>query len=82
VRAAVGEYEPGDRGDGRKRQVGGLALERRFDFETVFPILDIDIDIDIDIDSELALVRAASARLLAGGGILAAVPRPPIRYIE
>ncbi|RAQ09426.1 hypothetical protein DPR02_16905 [Burkholderia cepacia] len=49
------------------------ALKRRFDFETVFPILDFD--------SELALVREASARLLAGSGIPAAVPQPVLELL-
>ncbi|MBN3725383.1 ATP-binding protein [Burkholderia sp. Ac-20379] len=44
------------------------ALKRRFDFETVFPILDFD--------SELALVQDASARLLAQSGIPTTVPQP------
>lgn len=42
------------------------ALKRRFDFETVFPILDFA--------HELALVQEASARLLAQSGIPKAVP--------
>lgn len=42
------------------------ALKRRFDFETVFPILDFD--------RELSLVQDASARLLAQSGIPHAVP--------
>lgn len=42
------------------------ALKRRFDFETVFPILDFD--------RELALVQESSARLLAQSGIPKTVP--------
>ncbi|KWS04319.1 hypothetical protein AZ78_1868 [Lysobacter capsici AZ78] len=42
------------------------ALKRRFDFETVFPILDFE--------RELALVEQASARLLARSGIPRSVP--------
>lgn len=44
------------------------ALKRRFDFETVFPILDFE--------RELALVQEASARLLAQSGIPQTVPEP------
>ncbi len=42
------------------------ALKRRFDFETVFPILDFD--------HELALVADSAARLLARSGIPATLP--------
>lgn len=42
------------------------ALKRRFDFETVFPILDFE--------RELALVQDVSARLLAQSGIPKTVP--------
>lgn len=42
------------------------ALKRRFDFETVFPIMDFE--------REMALVQSASARLLAQSGIPHAVP--------
>lgn len=42
------------------------ALKRRFDFETVFPILDFD--------QELALVQSASARLLERSAIPHSVP--------
>jgi MoxR-like ATPase len=44
------------------------ALKRRFDFETVFPILDFA--------HELALVEQASARLLERSGIPQRVPGP------
>ncbi len=49
------------------------ALKRRFDFETVFPILDFD--------RELALVQDASARLLAQSGIPKAVPAPVLELL-
>jgi len=49
------------------------ALKRRFDFETVFPIPDFD--------SELALVREASARLLAQSGIPHTVPAPVLELL-
>ncbi|MDA8453728.1 AAA family ATPase [Acidovorax sp. GBBC 3334] len=49
------------------------ALKRRFDFETVFPILDFD--------RELALVQDASARLLAQSGIPHAVPAPVLELL-
>ncbi len=44
------------------------ALKRRFDFETVFPILEFE--------HELALVEQASARLLERSGIPHRVPAP------
>lgn len=49
------------------------ALKRRFDFETVFPILDFD--------RELALVQASSARLLAQSGIPTTVPLPVLELL-
>jgi len=49
------------------------ALKRRFDFETVFPILDFD--------RELVLVEEASARLLAQSGIPMAVPPPVLELL-
>lgn len=49
------------------------ALKRRFDFETVFPILDFD--------RELSLVQDASARLLAQSGIPHAVPAPVLELL-
>ncbi|WP_051953515.1 ATP-binding protein [Xenophilus azovorans] len=49
------------------------ALKRRFDFETVFPILDFD--------RELALVEDASARLLAQSGIPQTVPQPVLELL-
>jgi len=49
------------------------ALKRRFDFETVFPILDFD--------RELALVQEASARLLAQSGIPQSVPAPVLELL-
>ncbi|BFO57160.1 ATP-binding protein [Acidovorax sacchari] len=49
------------------------ALKRRFDFETVFPILDFD--------RELSLVQDASARLLAQSGIPHAVPQPVVELL-
>ncbi|MET3478437.1 ATP-binding protein [Variovorax atrisoli] len=49
------------------------ALKRRFDFETVFPILDFD--------RELALVQESSARLLAQSGIPKTVPEPVLELL-
>ncbi len=49
------------------------ALKRRFDFETVAPILDFD--------HELALVQQASARLLERSGIPASVPMPVLELL-
>ncbi|MDA8444921.1 ATP-binding protein [Paracidovorax valerianellae] len=49
------------------------ALKRRFDFETVFPILDFE--------RELSLVQDASARLLAQSGIPHAVPEPVLELL-
>ncbi|WP_051302987.1 ATP-binding protein [Comamonas composti] len=49
------------------------ALKRRFDFETVFPILNFD--------SELALVQEASARLLAQSGIPQTLPAPVLELL-
>jgi len=49
------------------------ALKRRFDFETVAPILDFD--------QELALVQQASARLLERSGIPASVPVPVLELL-
>ena len=49
------------------------ALKRRFDFETVAPILDFD--------HELALVQQASARLLQRSGIPASVPVPVLELL-
>ncbi|NVM92117.1 MoxR-like ATPase [Variovorax sp. SG517] len=49
------------------------ALKRRFDFETVFPILDFD--------RELALVQESSARLLAQSGIPKTVPAPVLELL-
>lgn len=49
------------------------ALKRRFDFETVFPILDFG--------HELALVEQASARLLAKSGIPHKVPQPILELL-
>lgn len=49
------------------------ALKRRFDFETVAPILDFD--------HELALVQQASARLLERSGIPASVPVPVLELL-
>jgi MoxR-like ATPase len=49
------------------------ALKRRFDFETVFPILDFE--------RELALVAQASARLLARSGIPKSVPTPVLELL-
>lgn len=49
------------------------ALKRRFDFETVFPILDFD--------REIALVQEASARLLAQSGIPKTVPTPVLELL-
>lgn len=49
------------------------ALKRRFDFETVFPILDFG--------RELALVEEASARLLAKSGIPVTVPPPVLELL-
>lgn len=49
------------------------ALKRRFDFETVFPILDFD--------RELALVQESSARLLAQSGIPQTVPTPVLELL-
>lgn len=49
------------------------ALKRRFDFETVAPILDFD--------HELALVQQASARLLERSGIPACVPVPVLELL-
>ncbi|MBL8300053.1 MAG: AAA family ATPase [Rhodanobacteraceae bacterium] len=49
------------------------ALKRRFDFETVFPILDYE--------RELALVQQASAELLARSGIPRAVPEPVLELL-
>lgn len=49
------------------------ALKRRFDFETVFPILDFD--------RELALVQESSTRLLAQSGIPKTVPSPVLELL-
>lgn len=49
------------------------ALKRRFDFETVFPILDFD--------RELALVQESSTRLLAQSGIPKTVPQPVLELL-
>jgi MoxR-like ATPase len=49
------------------------ALKRRFDFETVFPILDHE--------RELALVEEASARLLKESGIPVTVPPPVLELL-
>lgn len=49
------------------------ALKRRFDFETVFPILDYE--------RELALVQQSSADLLARSGIPKAVPEPVLELL-
>ncbi|MET3133995.1 MoxR-like ATPase [Oxalobacteraceae bacterium GrIS 1.11] len=49
------------------------ALKRRFDFETVFPILDFG--------HELALVERASARLLERSGIPHRVPGPILELL-
>jgi MoxR-like ATPase len=49
------------------------ALKRRFDFETVFPILDYE--------RELALVQQASAELLARSGIPQSVPEPVLELL-
>lgn len=49
------------------------ALKRRFDFETVFPIMDFR--------QELALVSAASARLLAHSGIPHTVPETVLELL-
>ncbi len=49
------------------------ALKRRFDFETVFPILDYE--------HELSLVQEASTRLLARSNIPRTVPRPVLELL-
>jgi len=49
------------------------ALKRRFDFETVFPILDFE--------RELALVEEASSRLLAQSGIPTTLPQPVLELL-
>lgn len=49
------------------------ALKRRFDFETVFPILDYE--------RELALVQQASGELLARSGIPGSVPEPVLELL-
>ena len=49
------------------------ALKRRFDFETVFPILDFE--------RELALVQESSTRLLAQSGIPKTVPAPVLELL-
>jgi MoxR-like ATPase len=49
------------------------ALKRRFDFETVFPIMDFD--------REMALVQSASTRLLAQSGIPHTVPQPIVELL-
>ncbi|WP_370679202.1 AAA family ATPase [Comamonas sp. GB3 AK4-5] len=49
------------------------ALKRRFDFETVFPILNFD--------SEMALVQEASARLLVQSGIPQTLPAPVLELL-
>ncbi|MDR3213923.1 MAG: AAA family ATPase [Azoarcus sp.] len=49
------------------------ALKRRFDFETVFPILDYE--------RERALVEEASARLLAQSGIPVTLPAPVLELL-
>lgn len=49
------------------------ALKRRFDFETVFPILDFA--------SELALVAESSARLLERSGIPQRLPEPVLELL-
>ncbi|MDA7416249.1 AAA family ATPase [Xenophilus arseniciresistens] len=49
------------------------ALKRRFDFETVFPIMDFE--------RELSLVQESSARLLAQSGIPRTVPQPVLELL-
>lgn len=49
------------------------ALKRRFDFETIFPILDFDAELD--------LVSRASARLLRRSGIEVTVPEPVLELL-
>lgn len=49
------------------------ALKRRFDFETVFPIMDFE--------QELELVASASARLLEHSGIPHQVPQPVLELL-
>ncbi|NZA25470.1 AAA family ATPase [Luteimonas sp. SJ-92] len=49
------------------------ALKRRFDFETVFPILDYD--------HELTLVQEASSRLLVRSNIPRTVPAPVLELL-
>ncbi|MFT4187688.1 MAG: AAA family ATPase [Aeromicrobium sp.] len=49
------------------------ALKRRFDFETVFPILDFA--------AELELVASASTRLLERSGIPVTVPEPVLELL-
>jgi len=49
------------------------ALKRRFDFETVFPILDFE--------RELQLVAASAATLLARSGIPTTVPAPVLELL-
>ena len=50
-----------------------VALKRRFDFETVFPIMDFH--------QELQLVADASARLLARSGIPHVLPTPVLELL-
>lgn len=49
------------------------ALKRRFDFETVFPILDFDV--------EMELVARASQTLLARSGVPVTVPEPVLKLL-
>jgi len=49
------------------------ALKRRFDFETVFPILDFERELDLVADN--------AARLLARSGIPTTVPRPVLELL-
>ncbi|MBP3083494.1 MULTISPECIES: ATP-binding protein [Mycolicibacterium] len=49
------------------------ALKRRFDFETVFPILDFDVEMD--------LVARASQTLLARSGVPVTVPEPVLELL-
>lgn len=49
------------------------ALKRRFDFETVFPIMDFD--------QELALVEEASAALMKTSGIPLKIPEPVLELL-
>ena len=49
------------------------ALKRRFDFETVFPIMDFD--------QEMSLVQEASAALLKNSGIPLTIPEPVLELL-